>query len=245
MKIAIFDFEATSADINTSRITEAACILYDTDTKKQIMSFSSLVWDESYESIDPVAATITGITDDLLKTHAAHSWNAPRFILAQLGAFLLRADYIVGHNILAFDLPLLKNELERNSLELDTLPPAIDTRVDLVFPSHIVTRKLAYLATELGIFVGDAHSALDDCKTTAKLLFKFPIEEVVARSKVPSIFIRADVSFQDKDKAKEKMYRWEGAQKIWYKQIKEDQYEKEVEESSFKVIKLKDFTPAQ
>lgn len=245
MILAVFDFETSDNDPRTCRITEAACVLYCTERQREIMSFSSLLWDETYPTIAPVAAKITGITDDLLKEHAQHAWCAPRFILAQLGAFLLRADYVVGHNIRKFDLPLLHEELKRNSLELSALPPNIDTRFDIEYPEHIDTRKLAYLASEHGIPPGLSHAALHDCHTTARLLFSYPLERVIHVSQSPDLYVRADVSFQDKEKAKEKKYFWDSEQKIWVKQLKEMFLEKEIADCSFPVLTLTNYNPPE
>lgn len=245
MILAVFDFETTDSDPRTCRITEAACVLYDTDTKKELMSFGSLVWDESYTAIHPMAAKITGISDALLQKHAKHAWNAPRFILAQLGAFMLRADYIVGHNIRQFDLIVLEEELKRNSLELAKLPPNIDTRYDIEYPDHIDTRKLAYLATELGIQSGNSHSAIHDCHTTANLLFKFPLDRTIELAQSADVYVRADVSFHNKDLAKEKKYFWDSEKKIWVKMIKEMFLAREIEECSFPVLSLSSYTPPE
>jgi DNA polymerase III subunit epsilon len=241
MKIAFFDFEATNSDTKTCRITEVGCVVIDTDTRKELVSFGMLVWDETYEPINPEAAAITGISDALLKAHG----NPPRVALAQLGTLLMSADYICGHNIRKFDLPLLEQELKRNLLEFEKLPPNIDTRTDIVYPGHIVTRKLAYLAAEFAIYAGNAHSALSDCNTTAELLFRFPLETTIELSKVPEIYIRADVSFHDKDKAKEKKYFWDQKLKIWVKLIKECFYDTEADTSDFPVIKLPNYVPQE
>jgi DNA polymerase III subunit epsilon len=234
MKIAFFDFEATNSDTKTCRITEVGCVVIDTDTRKELVSFGMLVWDETYEPINPEAAAITGISDELLKAHG----NPPRVALAQLGTLLMSADYICGHNIRKFDLPLLEQELKRNLLEFEKLPPNIDTRTDIIYPSYIVTRKLAYLAAEFSIYAGNAHSALSDCNTTSSLLFHFPLEQTIELSKVPEIYVRADVSFHDKDKAKEEGFYWIAEKKIWAKQIKESHFSALAEKCSFNLLKL-------
>lgn len=241
MKIAFFDFEASDKDPKTARITEIGLVLIDVDSKKEIVSMGTLLWDESYEPIHPDASAITGITDELIKAHG----QGPRFAMAQFGHFLTQADYICGHNIKRYDIPLLEHELKRNLLELEKLPPLIDTRTDIEFPSYIATRKLAYLAAEYGINSDGAHCAVHDCRTTAKLLFKHDLEKVIENSKIPEIYIRADVSFHEKDKAKEKMYFWDAPKKIWVKQIKENMFYKECDESSFTVLRLNDYQPPE
>jgi DNA polymerase-3 subunit epsilon len=241
MKIAIFDFETTDSDPMTCRITEAACAIYDSDTKKVLMSFSSLCWDESYDKIHPTASKITGLTDDLISRNG----QAPRFVLAQIGAFFAQSDSVCGHNIRRFDINVLQQELKRNSLDIVDLPTVIDTRFDIEYPDHIETRKLGYLALEHGIFAGDAHAALSDVYTCASLLFRYPLDRTLELAKCPEIYIRADVSFDNKDKAKERKYNWDGANKIWVKQIKEIFYDKEKEESSFPVLKLPSYSPPE
>lgn len=240
MKIGVFDFEATDKDTNTARITQGAISIYENG--REVYHYSALVFDENYEDIHPAAQAITGITRAQLEEHA----DSPNSFFSSFVGAVIRCDYICGHNIRAFDLPLLSLELKRlgdckiNSSFFETVfkKPTIDTRLDLPYPDHIDTRKLLYLAAEYGYANPMAHSARHDVDATAYLLFKFDLDTVLARAASKDLLVRADVSFDTKELAKERKYQWNAEKKIWTKTIKECDLDKEQIMSKFNIIRL-------
>lgn len=240
MLLAVLDFESTATDVTTARITEAAVVLYDTDKKRIVETFSWLVQPNGYESIEPIVTALTGIDYEFLVKHGV----ARSEVLLAVHSLCFRADYIVTHNGRNYDLPLFVNELKRvNELVEYNFKPVIDTRFDIDYPEHIETRKLGYLAQELGIYAPNAHSALHDCLTTLSILCKYPLSEVIYNSTIPRIYVRADVSFDTKELAKQQKYFWDGKEKIWYKTVRETDYAKEKEKCSFPVLILKNYEP--
>ena len=76
------------------------------------------------------------------------------------------ADVLVAHNGYEFDFPILRRmaaKLPRGAdfSTYDTLP--------LARTLHSTSRKLEHLARRYGIDAGQSHSALDDCRTLARL----------------------------------------------------------------------------
>jgi DNA polymerase III epsilon subunit-like protein len=76
------------------------------------------------------------------------------------------ADVLVAHNGYEFDFPILRRmaaKLPRDAdfSTYDTLP--------LARTLHSTSRKLEHLARRYGIDAGQSHSALDDCRTLARL----------------------------------------------------------------------------
>jgi superfamily I DNA/RNA helicase len=76
------------------------------------------------------------------------------------------ADVLVAHNGYQFDFPILRRmavTLPRGAdfSTYDTLP--------LARTLHSTSRKLGHLARRYGIDAGQSHSALDDCRTLARL----------------------------------------------------------------------------
>lgn len=234
MKIGIFDFEATDKNTDTARITQGAINIYDQG--REVYHYSALVFEENYEEINETAAAITGITREQLVSYGVHPKDFFNIFLKALGY----CDVICGHNIRSYDLPLLSKELTRQYEDLICIDAnvVIDTRMDILFPEHIETRKLQYLAAEYGYANPMAHSARHDVDATAFLLFKFDLDQVISRSKSPDIMIRADVSFDNKDLAKERKFGWDSTKKIWVKNIKECDLEKELSKCKFNVIRL-------
>lgn len=236
MKIAFFDFETTGKDIKTDRVTQLAVCLYDTEDKRLIRSFSDTLYSEEYPSIHPDAAEVTKTTDAWIQRAGSLPYESFMMLLH----FFNSADWIAGHNIRQFDLPVLEAELERMHLKMNPIQKCIDTRFDIEYPKTVATRKLQYLAIEHDIVAKGAHSALFDVIMNAELFFKYDINRTLELASSPEIWVRADVSFDNKQQAKDRKYLWDGTQKIWVKQIKEMFYDKEKTEAPFQVLKLQD-----
>lgn len=241
MILAFFDFETTDKEVKEARVTQLAVALYDSETQKMLGCYSNTLYSEEYPPMNPGAEAVTGISDAYLK----RCGELPRESFIILMHYFGKADYVVGHNIRLFDLPILKEEMERMLLPIEKVKNVIDTRFDIIYPDHIQTRKLGYLALEHGIQVVGAHAAINDVMTNAALFFRYDIEKTIELSKSPDMYIRADVKFDDRQKAKDKKYNWDGVNKIWVKQIKEMHYANEKQTSDFEVLKLENYTPAE
>jgi DNA polymerase III epsilon subunit-like protein len=229
------DFEATDKDVATARITQVAFSLYDTDKKKEVYHYSSLILPEGEFEIDPVAGAITGITKEQLTKYGIALDEALNVLLRSL----VGVDFLAAHNLHNYDLPLLKNEVKRLRQEEVQLPKLVDTRFDVPWPEHIETRKLTYLAAEFGIVNPSAHSARHDVDLMMKLFGMFPLETIMERAASPQIWVRADVSYDHRERAKARRFLWDGNKKIWVKLFKQCDFEKETYD--FPTIILKDY----
>jgi DNA polymerase III alpha subunit (gram-positive type) len=237
MLLGFIDFEATDKDPLTARITQYAMSVFeDTGGWSEVWHYSGLLFDSSYPEMNETAQAITGITRDQIKKFG----DSPVDRLPQFIKAMESCDYVVGHNIRRFDIPLLDKECERYGLHLPDIS-YIDTRFDIPYPEHIDTRKLSYLCVEHNICVSSGHSARHDVDVTARLFFRYPLDEIILLSKSPEIWVRADVSYDTKDKAKALKYSWDSVKKIWVKQLKECHLEKEKAKAEFPVIVLKDY----
>lgn len=236
MLLGFIDFEATDKDPLTARITQYAISVYQDDKEFgwcEVWHYSGNLFDASYPIMNPTAQAITGIKRENLEVFGDSPVDKlPDFIKAMNGC-----DYVVGHNIRRFDIPLLEKECERYGFT-NPVCNYIDTRFDINFPEHIETRKLAYLCVEHNICATNGHSARHDCDSTASIFFRYPFDEIVALSKSPEIWVRADVTYDNKDKAKALKYSWDSVNKLWVKQIKECHLEKEKQKAEFKIIVL-------
>jgi exonuclease I len=239
MRIGIFDFEATDVDVKTARIVDVAVGIYDSESGKLLHSYSAMVSDQTYSKMHEDASLVTGITDELLRRVVV----TPDEALLKLISYLSLCDYVCGHNIKKYDIPLALEEFKRNKIENYTFKNVIDTRTDLIYPRTITTRKLQYLALEMGIPVVTAHAAMADVMTTAALLFTQDIEKIIARSKSPDLYVQASVSYEHREKAKSRQFFFDTVKKIWVKQLKECDYEKEKESYNFHAEILKNYIP--
>jgi len=235
MRGLFLDFEATDKDVQTARITQVAFSVWDIEEKKELYHYSSLILPEGEYEIDPVAAQITGISKEQLEKFGAPLTTA----IANLFEHSANVDFVAAHNFHNYDLPLLKNEVARLGMDLPELPLLVDTRFDVPWPEHIETRKLTYLGAEFGIVNPSAHSARHDVDLMALLLFRFPIEVIMERAKSPQIWVRANVSYDNREKAKAHRFLWDGNNKWWVKLLKQCDYEKLT--FDFPTIILKDY----
>jgi DNA polymerase III alpha subunit (gram-positive type) len=235
MKLCFLDFEATDKDVNTARITQISFSVYDQQTAKELYHYSDLILPDGDYEINETAQTITGISKEQLSTYG----KSLRYALDVFHSNLGNVDYLIAHNLHQYDLPLYRNECKRLELADYELPALIDTRFDVPWPEHIDTRKLVYLGAEFGVVNPSAHSARHDVDLMAMLFFKFPFESIVERSKSPMVWIRANVSYDNREKAKARRFMWDGTNKWWVKQLKQCDIEKQ--EFDFPTIILKDY----
>lgn len=88
-----------------------------------------------------------------------------------LGDRLAGIDLLIGHNLVAFDLPFLKAAAKRAELHLPSLPPSTDTLhlallVDVAMPN----RQLPDLVQRYGIDTDGLHGAKSDAMATAAVV---------------------------------------------------------------------------
>lgn len=235
MRGLFLDFEATDKDVQTARITQVAFSVWDIEEKKELYHFSSLILPEGEYEIDPVAAQITGISKEQLEKFGTPLLEALDVLFGHCNG----VDFLAAHNLHNYDLPLLKNELQRLGRDLPELPLLVDTRFDVPWPEHIETRKLTYLGAEFGIVNPAAHSARHDTDLMALLFFKFPLDQILERAKSPQVWVRANVSYDNREKAKAHRFLWDGNNKWWVKLLKQCDYEKLT--FDFPTIILKDY----
>jgi superfamily I DNA/RNA helicase/DNA polymerase III epsilon subunit-like protein len=152
----IVDLETTDKDVERAEIVEIAAVRvrhgravaeYHTRVKPRV----------------PITAGALG-THGISEKDVA---NAPYFESVWSGfRDFCGADVLVAHNGYQFDFPILRRmaaKLPRGAdfSTYDTLP--------LARTLHSTSRKLEHLARRYGINAGQSHSALDDCRTLARL----------------------------------------------------------------------------
>lgn len=235
MRGLFLDFEATDKEVTTARITQVAFSIWDIEKQKEDFHYSSLILPEGEYEIHETAAQITGISKEQLEQFGRPLVEA----LDVLGGHLVGVDFLAAHNLHNYDLPLLMNEMLRIGREMFQLPQLVDTRFDIPWPDHIETRKLTYLAAEFGIVNPSAHSARHDVDLMAKLFFLFPLDRILERAASPQVWVRANVSYDNREKAKAHRFLWDGNNKWWVKLLKQCDYEKMT--FDFPTMILKDY----
>jgi DNA polymerase III subunit epsilon len=226
MRILGLDFETTGLLPSEDRIIEVGAVLWDWERGLPVTMLSNLV---SADAPLPQEITqLTGITDELLSEFGLPEQS----VMRDLESLIARADFIMAHNGNGFDKPFYEATCKRLGYQpADAL--WLDTRVDIRYPESISVRNLTHLAAEHGFLNPFAHRAVFDVLTMLRLASNYKIEDIVARARENTVFVRALVSFDDKEKAKARGYYWCGPQRIWWRPFKESDYTEEKETCGF------------
>ena len=154
--LAVIDLETTGPDVTTARIVDIAIITRFPDGT--LVEWSALV--NPGMPIPPAATAVHGITDSMVA-------DAPRFgaIAADVSSLLAGCD-IGGFNVIRFDRPLLRAELERASM---TLPPCDVVDAFTIFRANEPRDLTAAVSFYLGRTHDAAHRALADAVATLQV----------------------------------------------------------------------------
>lgn len=242
MLIAGYDVETTGLDTTKEHIIQVGVVLWDTEakTKKAKIKYDALICDiHTPEVLDPKITEITGIIREDLTLYG----KSFREVMENVYGIFKLAGAILAHNGHQFDRPITEAELSR--YQMSFLPQLwIDSTCDVEFDSSINTRKLSYLATEHHFINPFPHDALSDVMPMLKIADKYDWEKTLAWAKAPTLTVRADSTFQQKELVKKQNYRWDGESKTWFKSIKDFQLadtEKAAKDAGFGVTVLKNF----
>ena len=152
----VVDLETTGKDVERAEVVEIAAVRVR----------HGRVVDEYHTRVKPRVPITAGAqaTHRITESDVA---NAPYFE-SVWPAFrdFCGSDVLVAHNGHMFDFPILRRMAAklprgRDFSTYDTLP--------LARTLHATSRKLEHLARRYGIHQGQAHSALDDCRTLARV----------------------------------------------------------------------------
>ncbi len=149
---------------------------------------SILCYEPDYPPLSQKIQSITGITDELLK-----SQGEPRkAAFEKLLPLVEWADVVVAHKI-AFDKTVLVSTAKLLGLEVPDRE-WLCTLTNFKFPEHITCHKLGHIAWELGIDVraADLHRATNDCELLAKIINTFDFKDVLEYARQPWVYLRAD-----------------------------------------------------
>lgn len=228
MKILGIDTETTGLDVKNDEVTEVGLVLFDTEARQPVRITGYLC--KVTRPISEEITKITGITQSMIDTYGVPSKAALEGIIRQAQM----ADFFCAHNGLDFDAPILRSWAAREGLTFPDLP-WIDTKTDLPTEAYGKSASMKYMAADHG-FLYDAHRAVSDVLAMFKILDKYDANAIIERAKTPNVHVRALVSYDDRNKAKERGYHWKPEIKSWIKPLKETEVAKEKEEAGFEVI---------
>lgn len=163
--VVVIDTETTGTDPATARVWEIG--LFWPNLGERGMTSSTLI--NPGEPLPPEVIELCGLGPADLEAIAA---SRPFDQVGERLLGLLSRKILIGYNLLAFDLPLLRAELARAGVDPGALDePAIDV---LVWLRHLRrdmrSRRLALAAQDFGVHVDGAHRTVADVRMTWGIL---------------------------------------------------------------------------
>lgn len=235
MLLLALDFETTGLNTAEDHVIEVGAVIYSTNLD-QTLQMSGYFVDHEVP-IPEIITQITGIRRSMIDKFGVSSKQA----LSQLLNMVEEVDAIVGQNIVDFDIPLARAWAQREG-EVWPERLLIDTKTDL---PGVQSKHLGYMAADAGFLNPFPHRAVSDCLTVLKLIARHngkdlptTFDDVVVRAKSPRLTIAAQVDFDHNKLAKERKYIWHPERRVWYKQIKEIDLDREVKEAPFDIAKI-------
>lgn len=179
--IFLFDFETTGLSESAAPIQIAALIL--DDNLVEVESYSTFIRPVEGCELHPVAMAMhaeKGRTLEMLLRYGEAGGRVFARIAEMISRHATSGRRVTpaGHNVIGFDLPILRREFDRYGIHnvpldhqaLDTMCLAFGL---LKFKGKVPNVKLETLAKHYGIeeFTGDgAHDAVSDVRVTAEVL---------------------------------------------------------------------------
>jgi DNA polymerase-3 subunit epsilon len=204
--LAIIDTETQGLDPSKDACIEVACVLYDIEHAAPIESYASLI-----RAKGNAAEAVNRIAPGLLESAPADVgvWSVVR-------AMIERADVVIAHRA-SFDRSFLPAELRE-------LRPFCCSKFDIEWPHGKLGDHLVHLALAHGVGVMEAHRALTDCETIVRLFQRVAamgtdVPAMLARAMRPKVTVIAQVSYDDREKAKSAGFAWDASGKFWHRSM--------------------------
>lgn len=227
MLILGVDVETTGLSDERDEITEIGAVLWDWDMQMPLEQQSDII--DCGKHISREITEITGLTNEICSKHGLTLEGS----INTLDGMMEAADYVMAHNA-PFDKGFIQAAFNKEDMVMPSTP-WLDTRTDVKWRTK-GSRKLGYLAADHGFINPFAHRALYDVLTMLKLASLYSLEDIIKRSQSPTVTLKALVSFNQKDLAKEKGFHWEAGSKSWLLEIKE--MDLEDVEFSFRTVRI-------
>lgn len=191
----VFDTETTGVSAQLDRVVElgAVCLLGGQTSQERRMRINP------EQPIPQGATAIHGIRDEDVVGKPTFSAIAERFAMYLDGRMHGGVTpWLAGYNAAGFDVPLLNAEFARVGCSICIDPavvvdPMLFARWHL---RHLRSRSLASICAHFGINVGRSHSALDDARATADLLFRLLAEGMMPPSVSEALRQQAELRLQ-------------------------------------------------
>jgi DNA polymerase III alpha subunit (gram-positive type) len=228
------DVETTGLDKEKDFITEIGAVLFDGETWAVLDEMSCLVRLPEGASLTDEIISLTGITNEMLKEKGVSIFDA----LVRLEGFSKDAVAFVAHNK-DFDEGFYNEAWKREGTEPKTKRPWYCSKGEVKSHRAKACTKLSHLALDYGLVVDGSvlHRALDDVKLMGRMLksTKLKFNEIKQWADEPWVYLKAEVSYDDREKASRDGYGWQTCKgtyapvftKCWVKRCKQSEFDTE------------------
>ena len=201
---------------------EIGLVLWDTDFAQPVDMLSLLFKPETPLSAE--AAEHSGLDNALL---VAHGKPADIRTLQPIARLMQKAAYVVAHGGREHDRPVIEAAFTRFGLKMPTTA-WLDTQYDIDYPRGCSGRNLIYLAGYHGFVNPFPERCVAEVLTLFAILARYDLAQVIANSQRRWLMVQANVGYEERDKAKDKGFRWQSDggkvyERAWVKRIREEQ----------------------
>ena len=217
MLIAAIDVETSGLDFRTDKTIEVGAVLWDTDRQAPVHFFNNFI---KHENLELTAKTtkLTGIDNALVDR-----WGfEPTNIASHIAWMLSQTNYALAFEA-DFDKGFIYRLLHEQNYALPNLT-WIDARYDPPFKDDKGKGNLTLVLAKHEILNYFPHRAFGDIISTCKMVSKYNWENTIRRANTPTLEILANVSYQEKDLAKDAGFFWHPERKQWLIKMKEEDY---------------------
>lgn len=165
MNVLFFDLETTGLNTSSDRIVEIAVVVFN-EVGEILSKYSAIINPNMQMSSEVIR--VHGISNE--EAAKGKVWRDEASYVKEL---IESADFICGHNISSFDIPMLCSNMDRVgiSLSIDN-KKIIDTlSFSQRYLPHLKNKKLSDLAAFTGVRLDNAHRALPDTIANGQAFF--------------------------------------------------------------------------
>lgn len=229
----IVDTETSGLDPKADHLVEVGAVLFDADLASIVEVRSVLV-----RATSNAAEKVNGIPEVLLALPWCTTAEGAHRMLQQMydrGQRVHGECYVLAHNA----------EFDRQWFP-DVGWRWVCTCDDADWPRHPRgTGSLVSIALAYGVGVSRAHRAIEDCLTLAATLARVHeveghLDDWLKRALEPRMQLRALVSFDNNQLAKDAGFRWQPDAKEWTKKVRVSQARAFTSSLPFKTVEIKD-----
>jgi DNA polymerase III subunit epsilon len=227
--LLIIDTETTGLNPDNDRVIELGAILYSVSHQTVIHQLSML-----FPASDNPAEKINRIPSSVLPTIDLKLQGGMLLTFEQM---VKHATYAIAHNA-EFDRQWFDDRHLPKLMKEDKPIQWLCTMDDFTWPQqNRPGESLVTLALAHGIGVSSAHRALTDCQLIAALLDrtdKDQLKNMITAALRPKCLFKANVSFDDRQLAKDAGFKWNASERIWTRKMVEE----DTQTLPFQVVKI-------